>query len=122
MTNKVEILDIKIDLADSEIPSYFCVRKENKLIIKIESWDAKIIEFIFYDFLGFIYRGGDGNKDFCINHNQTCFFNQMIEKKYGKIPDNHPYKLYQLLDFDDNPYFEVISPYYEVSKKSKINN
>jgi hypothetical protein len=116
MTNHIEIIDIKIDLADSEIPNYLCLRQENKLIITIESWDARIIKFVFYNFLAFKYRGGNLNKDFCVNKSQTIFFKEVLEKKYGKIPNNHPYNLYQLLDLYDKPCFEVISPSYEVSK------
>jgi hypothetical protein len=123
MPNSVEKVDIKIDLADAGIPNYLCLRKEKKMIVTIESWDAQIIEFVFYNFLGFIYRGGtDLIKNFYINKEQDTFFIERLKEKHGIVPNDHPYKFYQLLDLDDKPYFEVISPYYEVSIKPKVNS
>jgi hypothetical protein len=117
MLNKnIEIIDIKIDFADSEVPIYFCLREEKKLSVSIRTWNGKIIEFIFYNFLEFITTGGDCIKCFCVNKIQTEFFKEILEKQHKKqIPDNHLYKLYQLLDIHDKPYLEVISPYYEIN-------
>jgi hypothetical protein len=49
--NNLSIIDIGKSLADAELHSYSYLCKENILMIKIEAWDAKIVEFTFFESL-----------------------------------------------------------------------
>jgi len=108
MNNTIERIDIGVSLADAELESYYYNKDKNNLIIKIKNWEGKIIEFIFFDLVMFLDRGGNFIMDFCRNKSRTEFFQEALEKTYEKIPLNIPYKLFQFLDISDETYLEII--------------
>jgi hypothetical protein len=111
--NSIERISIGISLADAELESYYYNKNENYLIIKIKTWDIKIVEFIFFDLISFIDRGGNFIMDFCKSKFENEFFKQTLQKNYDKIPINNPYKLFQFLDVGDEPYLEIICKNFE---------
>ncbi len=112
MYNTIERINIGISLADAELENYYYSKINNNLVIRIKNWEAKIIEFTFFDLILFIDRGGNFIMDFCINKSKSELFEQAVEKTYEKIPINVPYKLFQFLDIDE-PYLEIICKYFK---------
>jgi hypothetical protein len=117
MLENLSIVDINLSLSDADLLNYVHIRHENKVIIKIESWDARVIEFIFYDVVAFIDKGGNFISEFCIQRVPSEFFQKKLMHIYSKVPDNHPYKVYVFLDVSDNHFLEIMSPYYEFNIK-----
>ena len=84
------------------------------LVIKIQAWNAKLIEFTFFDTISFLDKGSHSITAFCRNNLESDLFKQALEKNYEKIPQSHPYKLFQFLDLDDLPGLEVICDHFDV--------
>src|SRR5438309_8829449 len=104
MNDDMSKVDTGISVADSELASY-CYSDENKqqLIIRIRAWDARIIEFEFFDSILFLDMGSQDISEFCRNTKETDLFKRALERAYAKVPENHPYKLFQFLDLDGDP-------------------
>lgn len=46
--NKNNLEKVDIDLADSELNSYFLDNEKNNVIVKIQAWNGKFFEFVFF--------------------------------------------------------------------------
>jgi hypothetical protein len=80
MSNTLERIDIGISLADAELESYYYNKNTNNLIVKLKTWNSKNIEFVFFDLIMFIDRGGNFIMDFCVNKSKNELFNQALKK------------------------------------------
>ncbi|MFI0436057.1 MAG: hypothetical protein ACH350_10125 [Parachlamydiaceae bacterium] len=108
MNSLFEQINIGISLADAQLESYFYDKNQNTLIIRIKSWNAKLIEFVFSDLIGFTDRGGNFIMDFCkkISGNDLC--KVIIEKSFEGNPKSNHYNFFQFLDIGNEPYLEII--------------
>ena len=79
--------------------SYFYNKNENILIVKVKTWNAKFVEFLFSDLIMFIDIGGNFIMDFCRNTSETELFKQALKKTYEIIPANQPYKLFRIFRY-----------------------
>jgi hypothetical protein len=113
MNNTIEKIDIGISLADAELESYYYNKNKNNLVVRIKTWDSKNIEFIFFDFITFVDRGGNFIMDFCRNTSKNELFECALNKNYDNISQNIPYKLFQFLDVGNEPYLEIVCEYFE---------
>ena len=106
-------IDIGISIADAELTSY-CYSDEDKkkLIIHVRSWNEKIINFEFCDFILFLDRGTQYISEFCRNTEETELFKQSLERTYMNVPEDHPYKLFQFLDLDGDPCLEIVCEHF----------
>ncbi len=98
-----------IDLADSHFVSYSRVYDENKILFKINSWSSKLITVEFYDVIHFINYGTYWTVMLSEIEPTSEFLNQALIRCYGRVPKEHPYKLYRFWDADDAASFEVIA-------------
>ena len=110
--------DPGVDFADSNLISYECSRKDNCLTIKINTWNDCILKIKFYDLLFIADRGGDDITAFCIQNVESSLLKEVLEKNYdqGKIPDDHPYKLYHFLGLYDEPVMDIVCQSFEIQK------
>lgn len=106
ISNKMKELGENIDFADS---SYKCCHTcERDLFVILDSWDSKIIEIEFINAIRFIYNGGDFPQGIYEKTNDEILLNA-LKSHYEKIPQNHNFKIFIILDIQDEPIFEVIS-------------
>lgn len=113
MHNKFEKISIGISLADAELENYFYVKNSNQLMVRIKTQDLKSVEFIFFECIYFIDRGGNFIMEFCMGNSTTELFEQAIHKIYDKVPAEISYKLFQFLDIGNEPYLEIGCKYFE---------
>ena len=106
-----------IDLADAE---YRAFEMKNKILtIYFSSWDACIIRMVFSNPIQFFYKLGDIVSDAYEILDNSPTLNASLSLKYEKIPSNHPFKLYQIVDIQDFPFIEVIAEKTTLFKDNK---
>ena len=96
-----------IDFADSEYGS--CELTYEHLIIRITSWDNKKITILIQDPIQFSYKPSDFIQGFFEHTGSSPFLDEALRLKYERIPENHSYKLFQMLDISDFPFIEVVA-------------
>ncbi|MDB6081210.1 MAG: hypothetical protein JWO53_482 [Chlamydiia bacterium] len=96
-----------IDFADSVYTS--CEMKEKFLIINLTSWDDKIIHLSFSNPIQFSYKMSYGMTGVYEVLEDSAVLEKALSLKYEKIPLNHGFKLYQLIDSDDFIFFEIVA-------------
>ncbi|CCB91863.1 unknown protein [Waddlia chondrophila 2032/99] len=111
-------IDVGVGLSDSELISYFYHKTENKLVIKLQIWDASVVEICCDSPILFVDRGCGETSLFCQKTSDSDMLKRALETNYDKgiIPNNHPYKVYQILDLDDNPSIEIICKGIEIHR------
>lgn len=111
-------VDVGVGLNDSELISYNYHKISDNIIIKLRAWDASVVQICCNNPILFVDRGCGEITLFCEKKSSTDLLEITLKKNYddGKVPDNHPYKLYQLLDLDDNPSLEIICKSTEVQR------
>lgn len=111
MKNSRKEPSIGVSLADADLLGYS--KNGKNLTIMIKLWDGRTVKFVFTEILAFVDNGGNFIMDFCKNESGSDFFNQIIKKTYDEVPLKIPYKLFQFLDIDDEPYLEIICEKFE---------
>jgi hypothetical protein len=114
----INIIEVDVSLADSELINYVYFHSQKKIIVTIKTWDANLVEFIFYDVLAFIHNGDNYLSDFCVRNTTPNFFKERLEKEYKIIPDDHSYKIYAFLS--NAICLDIMSPYYEYKIEENI--
>ncbi len=97
-------IQYQIGFADSEILSYHS--SNDNLILRLKCWNEKIIEFEFVDCILFLILNNWKISDVC-ELNDSFLMERALKKVYETIPEQHPYKVFQFLDNDDDPAVEV---------------
>lgn len=105
-----------IDFADGEFKS-FEMTENSKLIVYLKSWKEKNITLIFSSVIQFSYKLGDHLSNIYEISGSSHFLEEALEREYIKVPENHPFKLYQIHDISDFPYVEVVAERVEVIKE-----
>jgi len=101
-------LNLGVGLDDADLISYFGDIEKISVLVKIRSGNGKIIEFTFFDVIYFGDKGGNFITAFG-KAKEKEILKEVLIKTYGsKIPYDHPYKLFQFLDIDENPYLEIV--------------
>jgi len=118
MDKGIAEVDVGVGLSDSELVSYKYLKHNDKLEIHLLAWNGKDVQINCINPIFFVDRGCEAITMFCEKLSELNLLREVLEKNYedGRIPENHPYKLYQLLDLDDNPCIEVICEGVEVQK------
>ncbi len=102
--------------ADAE---YECLElcKNDTLTVYISSWEEKILKLIFTDTVQFFYSQGDVIKNVFQIVDDTILLKEALSRRYIKIPENHPYKLFQIEDIYDFPFIQVVAESVNVVKE-----
>ena len=109
-----EAIETGLSLADSEINGFTYKATTKNLVIEITKWNADILEYTFFDVLFFRDNQGDWLSDFGENKSKCS----LLLEDTIKIDDNDPeraiLKLFQFIDIQDNPCFEIICKDFKV--------
>ena len=107
-----EEIKYKVSFADSEFSSY--TRKQNNLNVKIKAWNEVELNVVFQEVIG-VADYGIGNISAFVKENiPSLFMERTLLEAYEKVPNEHNYKLYQLLNLDGVASFEVIAESFEI--------
>ena len=112
--NNRKVIDYEIGFADSEILSYS--HQNNNLVIYLKAWNEKILKFEFFDYLLFLILNSWNISDICELDNSPLI-ERALRIEYDTIPQDHPYKLYQFINDDDEPTVEIVSKKLSISRE-----
>ncbi len=112
-TKRVKI-KVGSGLDDSDLISYMYILNDDTLVFNIQGWDASSIKISFFKVLRFIDVGCQLICGFYELTSHSAFLEQALKDPYPKIREYDQYKVYQFLDLDDVPSFEIICEKFEV--------
>jgi hypothetical protein len=79
------------------------------LQVYLNSWDNKTIKMTFSNTIQFMYKINSFIAGAYEKKEETSFFKDALLLRYKKIPEDHPFKLFVLIDIENNTFFEVIA-------------
>lgn len=109
-------VNIGINFADSDFKS-FEMMNDYILIINLISWDNKEIKITFENCIQFSYKLHYHIANIFQVVEPSNFLNEALSENYEKIPNDHPFKLFQLEDLNDFPFIQVVAESVQVSKE-----
>ena len=104
-----------IDFADASYRS--CKTDNSDLIVYLNSWDDKTLKITFSNAIQFIYRGGSFIAGIYEKTDENSFLVEALSSYYEKIPEDHPFKIFVIIDIEDYFFFEVIAESIFISKE-----
>lgn len=93
----------KIGFADSEILSF--KSEKNHVVVYLLTWNETVLEMKFMDCLCFLSFGATDISEICENSSSKLLQVALDQKR----PLEQGYKLYQLLDLQDESSMEIVS-------------
>lgn len=94
----------EVGFADSEILSY--ETNNDGLLIYLKCWNEKILHLQFVDCILFLILDSWQISDICETADSQLL-DKSLQKVYEIIPDQHPYKVFQFIDNEDDPVIEI---------------
>jgi hypothetical protein len=107
-------ISLHIDFKDSSFRS--CEIKDDKLIIYLNSWNDKTLKLVFLELVQVIYKSGDFIEGVYEKLNKTEL-DEILQRYCGKTPEQHEFKIFQILDIYDFPLFEIVAKEMKVIKE-----
>lgn len=101
-----------IGLHDSELHSCLYTQKEAKLRVKIQAYGGHVVKILFTDVIGFMDISSSEFTTFGCNNGNNSFLAEVLTLRYIEVPNDHPYKLFQFLDIDDQPSLSIVAADY----------
>ena len=95
-----------IDFADSRYQSL--KYSENTLTVFLEGWDESIIQLRFVNPIEISYKIGDLGATIYETH-EGQILKHALSQYYENIPQNCPFKLFQIMDIQDFPFIEIVA-------------
>lgn len=108
MSDIIEI-DLAGSLYDSTLNSYYFSTEHRRLTIIVTMWNTRRLEITFDNPQLFLDNGNELFKFFCENRERSSLFFETMNRVYEKIPEEIPYKLFQIINIDDEPSLEIIA-------------
>ncbi len=97
----------QLDFADS---SYERLEMNGKtLTVYLTSWDAKTLRIVFFHPIRLSYNTGSFPENIFEIQGGSPFLQDTITAYYEKIPQNHPFKHFQIIDIEDFPFIEIVA-------------
>lgn len=90
--------------------------KEGNLVVYLKSWDEKSIKIAFSGVIQFCYKLGYIPEGIYEKDEGGEFLKEALSLCYEKVPENHSYKLYEIRDQDDFPFFQIVGEKVSVQK------
>lgn len=103
-----------IGFSDAEFKSFQL--NGDFLIIFLNSWDEKEIKMTFFNPIHFTYKSGDIIADFFEIQENTNLLKEVLSREYQKVPLEHPFKLFQIVDVGGFPFIEIVAESVNVTK------
>lgn len=93
--------------ADAEILEYHRNRDDCNVVVK--TWNDRFVKIRFLDVVGVNDIGiGDIRGIFEVD-GSTTFLENVLAQVYTSIPATHPYRQFQFVNLDDEPYLQVVA-------------
>lgn len=109
-----EEIDTYISFADSEFSSYLYCEDTDMLMLRIYNYGLRTFEIYFPNPIFFSDRGEKYFHEFWKDDSMTSVLSEALLHKYGKIPDEHPYQMFQILSIYYEPAIEIVAPRFEI--------
>ncbi|MBN9378022.1 MAG: hypothetical protein BGO14_00875 [Chlamydiales bacterium 38-26] len=106
MNANIKKIKYDIGFSDSEVLSY--QSEKFNLIIYLQAWNGVLLKIEFIDCIYFSNFRAVHISDIYENPSSKSL-QLALDTRYEKVPIDHGYKLYQLLDLNDDPAIEVAS-------------
>jgi hypothetical protein len=117
MDGKFVEIEADVGLEDSELMSYAYDKDSDFLLINVILWNSRRVEFRFGEFLVFIDKGCSEIGRIVERLGPSELMHESLRRNYPQeIPEDHPYRLFQILDIYDYPVIEVVSKSIEINK------
>lgn len=110
-----------IGLHDSELRSCLYTQKEAKLRVKIQAYGGHVVKILFTGVIGFMDVSSSEFTTFGFNNGRGSFLDEVLKLRYIEIPNDHPYKLFQFLDIDDQPSLFIAAANYTFTVQKGIS-
>ena len=98
---------LDIDFHDATYRS--CEMSKNNLSVYLNSWDDKLLKITFLNAIQFSYKLGDVVEGVFKQTGESPFLDEALSLLYEEIPPKHPFKLFQIVDIYEFPFFEVVA-------------
>lgn len=102
-----------LNITDTSFPDSrfksFTMLDNGDLIVYLISWQEKEIKITFLHVIQFSYKLGDVTQGLYEMTTHSSFLEEALRLQYIKVPDDHPYRYFQIQDIDDFPYIEVVA-------------
>jgi hypothetical protein len=100
-------LGFKIGFADAEVIGYENTGTDLNLFVR--AWNARILVLSFVGVMGVCDRLVHDVTNVIEETEMSQFAVSVLERAYETVPLGHPYRLFQVLDLDDQPAMEVVA-------------
>lgn len=107
-------IESNISFADSSIKSFRFEEDINCLFIKLELWNSRNIELKCFDSIFFQYSPGDFVSNIYTCQDDLSLLSGVVKREFEKMPENHPYKLFEIRDIYDFPVIKVVASKIEI--------
>src|SRR5258708_7828513 len=89
-------VDTPIGFEDSSLMSYTMV--DRSVTATLEGWDERTVYIKFIDVILLIYKSGDVISGLVEVFGDYEELEEAVKREYEKVPENHGYRAFQLLD------------------------
>ncbi|MDR3111384.1 MAG: hypothetical protein LBU65_17070 [Planctomycetaceae bacterium] len=113
-------MNIILDLADSELICHSYLPKQQILNISINTWNGKNMYISFYETIAYCFMSFSNPTCMRIADSNSEFLVRALQAEYEKIPSDHGYTCYELLDQDDAPYFSIVAKCYKYKSATSV--
>jgi hypothetical protein len=107
-------IETKYSFEDATFKS--CQISDSTLIANFNSWDEKNLKIVFFNTIQVLYRINSFVSKI-IELNDDIFLKEALNLRYKKIPLNHPFKLFAVIDIEKNPFLQVVAERIEIIKE-----
>jgi len=103
----------KIGFEDGEVIGYS--RSNNQFIATVKTWNDIELTITFQDAIGIADYGAWSISAFVEEDSSSTFMERTLLEAYDLLPDEHQYNLYQFLNLDGKPSFEIVAQSLSIS-------
>ena len=111
----MKIKATKVDLTNARLESI--TMDDQTFTLIIDSQEEKSMRIVFFNPIQFSYNIGNIIQDLYQLTDDPPFLRKAMSLIYEKIPDVHPFKLFQLIDINDFPFIEIVAESVQVIPK-----
>lgn len=90
--------------------------EDGNFVVYLNYCNGKILRLIFFNVIQFSYKLGSSVSHIYEITAKNPILDEALSFWYVKVPSDHPYKLFQIIDIEDFPFIEVVAERAEVVK------
>jgi hypothetical protein len=97
------------DLPDSEYVNFSYSAEQKKLQFFFKLWNEKTVQVVFDNAIAFCFLSISDPIGIRMSKLDSSFLNDVLRMEYEKIPDNHGYSCYEILNQDEEAYIKIVA-------------